>query len=130
MKKICLILIIISITFTKKKIIKKQINNNSFDEKDKEIDYYTTKKNKKNLSVRHQTSITSDKPLYTSKRYLATKMKIFKCVIYKNLDPNADENTIKNMLHRNGSQIMENGGFIIKLPNTPGFNYNNYNTQK
>ena len=100
-----------------KKIIKKQMNNNSFDELDKEIDYYTTKKNKKNLSVKHQTSITSDKPLYTSKRYLATKMKIFKCVIYKNLDPNVNESTFKNMVNKNG-------GFVIKLP------YDNYNTQK
>ena len=44
-------------------------------------------------------------------------MKIFKCVIYKNLDPNVNESTFKNMINKNG-------GFVIKLP------YDNYNTQK
>ena len=104
----------------KKKIIKKRLDK-SYNEEDKESDYATKKKN---LTVKHQTSITSDKPVYTSKRYLATKLKIYKCVIYKNMDPNMDEGDIKKMLHRNGSQIMENGGFIIKLPNNKGLTYN------
>ena len=58
-----------------------------------------------------ENEISSEKQIYTSKRYLATKLKIFKCVIYKNLDPNVNEESIKNMLKRNGSQ-----GFVIKLP--------------
>ena len=41
------------------------------------------------------------------------------------MDPNVDENTIKTMLQRNGSQIFDNGGFIIKLPKN-----NNYYSQK
>ena len=106
-----------------KKIVKKEIDNNSFDEKYIDTDYVVKKKNK---TVRHQTAINAEKPLYTSKRYLPTKLKIFKCVIYKNLDPNVDETTIKTMLHRNGSQIMENGGFVIKLKNPEGKMYKSH----
>ena len=106
-----------------KKIVQKEIDNNSFDEKYIDTDYVVKKKNK---TVRHQTAINAEKPLYTSKRYLPTKLKIFKCVIYKNLDPNVDETTIKTMLHRNGSQIMENGGFVIKLKNPEGKMYKSH----
>ena len=98
----------------KKKIIRKEMDNNSYDENYLETDYKVKKKNK---TVRHQNALINEKPLYTSKRFLPTKLKIFKCVIYKNLDPNVNENTIKNVLHRNGSQILENGGFVIKLNN-------------
>ena len=100
-----------NINIYEKKIIKKKLENNyenNYDDIDKESDYYIKRKNK---TLKHQNSISSDKPIYTSKRYLATKLKIFKCVIYKNLDPNVNEESIKNMLHRNGSQ-----GFVIKLP--------------
>ena len=96
-----------NINIYEKKIIKKKLENN-YDDKDKETDFYIKKKNK---TLKHQNSISSEKQIYTSKRYLATKLKIFKCVIYKNLDPNVNEESIKNMLHRNGSQ-----GFVIKLP--------------
>ena len=90
------------------------MDNNSFDEKDIPSDYYI---NNKNLTMKNQASLANEiKPIYTSKRYLATRIKIYKCVIYKNMDPNVNENTIKNMLHRNGSQILENGGFVMKLP--------------
>jgi hypothetical protein len=106
-----------------KKIIRKEINNNSFDEKYTDADYIVKKKNK---TVRHQTAVNNEKPLYTSKRYLPTKLKIFKCVIYKNLGPNVNETTIKNILHRNGSQIMENGGFVIKLNNPEGKMYKSH----
>ena len=77
-------------------------------------------------SISHQSSIASDRPLYTSKRLLPTKVKVYKCVIYKNFDPNFNEEMIKTMLHRNGSQILENGGFVVKLPKGS----NNYNSQK
>ena len=93
-----------------KKIIKKGIDNNSFDQNYIDTDYIVKKKNK---TVRNQNALITEKPLYTSKRYLPMKLKIFKCVIYKNFDPNVNENSIKTMLHRNGSQIMENGGFVI-----------------
>ena len=45
----------------------------------------------------------------------STKIKIYKCVIWKNTNPNIDENTIKNMIRRSGSQILNNGGFVINL---------------
>ena len=44
-----------------------------------------------------------------------TKIKIYKCVIWKNLDPNDNED-IKNIMHRSSSQLYNNGGFIVKLP--------------
>ena len=96
---------------------------NSYDENYLETDYIIKKKNK---TVRHQNALINEKPLYTSKRFLPTKLKIFKCVIYKNLDPNVNENTIKNVLHRNGSQILENGGFVIKLNNPEGKLYKSH----
>jgi len=45
----------------------------------------------------------------------STKIKIYKCVIWKNTNPNIDENTIKNIIRRSGSQILNNGGFVINL---------------
>ena len=45
----------------------------------------------------------------------STRIKIYKCVIWKNTDPNIDENTIRNMIRRSGSQILNNGGFVINL---------------
>jgi hypothetical protein len=44
-----------------------------------------------------------------------TKIKIYKCVIWKNLDPN-DSEDIKNKMHRSSSQLYNNGGFIVKIP--------------
>ncbi len=45
-----------------------------------------------------------------------TKIKVFKCVVWKNTDPTIDEDTLKTILHRSGSQIFERGGFVLKLP--------------
>ena len=45
-----------------------------------------------------------------------TKIKIFKCVVWKNLDPKINEDTIRLFLRRSGSQLLKNGGFIMKLP--------------
>ena len=45
-----------------------------------------------------------------------TKIKIYKCVIWKNLDSSIDEDTIQNILHRIGSHLLKNGGFIVKFP--------------
>ena len=106
-----------------KKIIKKQVESYC-EESDKGSDYYIKKK--KNNTVKNQSAIGSEKSIYISKRYLPTKLKIYKCVIYKNLDPDVNEDTIKSMLHRNGSQIMENGGFVVKLPNVQDNNINPY----
>ena len=86
--------------------MRKKLEDN-YDDLGKETDFYTKQKSK---TVKPQNSISSEKQIYTFKRYLATKFKIFKCVIYKNLNPNVNVESIKNMLHRNGSQ-----GFIIKL---------------
>ena len=65
--------------------------------------------------IKHQASISSDKPIYISKRYLPTKIKIYKCLIYKNFDPNVNEETIKTAIKRNGSHMFDKGGFFFKL---------------
>ena len=52
---------------------------------------------------------------------LATKIKIFKCVIWKNTDPDINEDILKTILHyRNRSQGL-NKSFIIKLPKDLNF---------
>ena len=45
-----------------------------------------------------------------------TKIKIYKCVVWKNTDPSVNEDTIKSILRKSGSQIFEKGGFVVKLP--------------
>ena len=53
-----------------------------------------------------------------AKRGLSTKIKIYKCVIWKNNDPTLDENDIKKIIRRTGSLIFNKESLIIKLPKT------------
>jgi hypothetical protein len=46
----------------------------------------------------------------------STKIKIYKCVLWKNIYPYVTEDTIKGFIRRSGSQLFEKGGFVIKLP--------------
>ena len=46
----------------------------------------------------------------------STKIKIYKCVLWKNIYPYVTEETIKGFIRRSGSQLFEKGGFVIKLP--------------
>ena len=55
-----------------KKIIKKQVES-YYDDNNKSSDYFIKKKN---LTAKHQSAIGAEKPLYISKRYLPTKLKI------------------------------------------------------
>ena len=72
-------------------------------------DYY----NKKSLSIKHQNTIKSN----LSESFLkGTKIKIYKCVVWKSLDPKINEDTIRLLLRRSGSQLLKNGGFVMKLP--------------
>ena len=50
-----------------------------------------------------------------SRNGLSTNIKIYKCVIWKNSDPNINEDILKTIMHyRNRSQ--GNKSFIMKLP--------------
>ena len=71
---------------------------------------------KKNLTVKHNDTLVSNLSESYLRGSMPTKIKIYRCVIYKNLDPNVNEDTIKNLMRRSGSQIFTNGGFIVKLP--------------
>jgi hypothetical protein len=46
----------------------------------------------------------------------STKIKIYKCVLWKNIYPYVNEDTIKSFIRRSGSQLFEKGGFVFKLP--------------
>jgi hypothetical protein len=90
------------------------------DEMSKEIEGMDDKKrfsfrtdNYKTNTYKNEDSINQSK---TFKKGRPTKVKVFKCVVWKNTDPTIDEETIKNFLHRSGSQIFQRGGFLLKLP--------------
>ena len=71
---------------------------------------------KKNLTFKHNDTLISNLSESFLRGGRPTKIKIYKCVVYKNLDPDFNEETIKNFMRRSGSQIFKNGGFIVKLP--------------
>ena len=71
---------------------------------------------KKNLTVKHNDTLISNLSETFQRGGRPTKIKIYKCVVYKNLDPSVNEETIKSFMRRSGSQIFTNGGFIVKLP--------------
>ena len=47
---------------------------------------------------------------------LPLKIKIFKCVVYKNTDPNLNEEIIKDILHKRNKSQGRNESLILKLP--------------
>ena len=58
------------------------------------------------IELRHKGSLRS----YLSEsllRGVPTKIKIYKCVIWRNIAPGVNEDTIRNILHRSGSQILK-----------------------
>ena len=95
-----------------------KIYNNNYDREDEEDNYES---NSRNLRIMHQNSLKSNLSESFLKGERPTKIKIFKCVVWKNLDPNLDEDTIKILLRRSGSHLLKNGGFIMKLPQTKTF---------
>ena len=70
------------------------------------------------IDLRHKGSLKSN----LSESFLSgipTKIKIYKCVIWRNIAPGVNEDTIKQILHRSGSQILKKGGFVVKLKKKP-----------
>ena len=70
------------------------------------------------IEIRHQNSLRSNLS-ESFLRGMPTKIKVYKCVIWRNIAPGVNEDTIKNILHRSGSQILKKGGFIVKLSKKP-----------
>ena len=75
-----------------KKMYNIKIYNNNYDREDEEDNYES---NSRNLRIMHQNSLKSNLSESFLKGERPTKIKIFKCVVWKNLDPNLDEDTIK-----------------------------------
>jgi len=95
-------------SFRKKKNKKFNLNLIDQDEENKVFG------KKKKYILRHQESLKSNLS-ESFLRGMPTKIKIYKCVIWRNLDPSVNTDTIKNILHRSGSQSLKKG-FVVKLP--------------
>ena len=93
---------------------KKKLNLTRYED---EYDYDYDDYRYKDITFKDQESILSKLSESLRKDIgTPTRIKIYKCVVWKNPDPTLDEDTIKKMLHRSGSQLFNRGGFIVKLP--------------
>ena len=81
-------------------------------DEEEEGDYNTKKRD---LTYKYNDTLISNLSESFSKGR-PTKIKIFKCVVWRNVSPGVNEDTIKNILRKSGSQIFEKGGFVVKLP--------------
>ena len=94
---------------------KKKKNKKYYLEKEEE-NINVGEKKKKHL-FRHEGSLKSNlSESYLFGKGMPVKIKIYKCVIWKNVNPNVNTDTIKRILNRSGSQILKKGGFVVKLP--------------
>ena len=100
---------------------KKYIKYLDEDNEEGEEDYYLSKMKK--LKIRNKSTLQGNLSESFIKG-LPTKIKIYKCVVWKNTDPTIDEDTIKHILHRNNSFLLKHGGFIVKLPQTRTYKSN------
>ena len=98
----------------------------------KEIELTDDEDDKKNISSEFKNVIDFRNSIISlgMSRGKSTKIKIYKCVVWKNYDPNVNEKTIENFIRRSGSQIFEKGGFIMKLPSKHNILSNNISTGK
>ena len=60
--------------------------------------------------------------LISIKKNLPLKIKIFKCIIYKNTDPSLNEEQVEDIIHKRNKSQGINKSLIIKLPE--GFDIN------
>ena len=81
---------------------KNNLNNLISEENIKKIKFIQKTKNINNIL-----QLNKDLPL---------KIKIFKCVVYKNTDPNLNEEMIKDILHKKNKSQGRNESFLLKLP--------------
>ena len=95
--------------FKSKKL--KNLRRDSYD-KDEDDEYYARRM--RNLTYKHEDALRSNlsESLINGK---PTKVKVYRCVIWKNLDPQINEDTIRLILRRSGSHLFKHGGFIMKL---------------
>ena len=95
----------------KDRMIKKyDINKNE----ENEDEYYKYKNNNNDL-IRNQSTLINNLSEAFKLDGRPTKIKIYKCVIWKNLNPNVED--IKNIIHRSSSQIFNSGKYVVKPKN-------------
>ena len=72
----------------------------------------------KNYSIGEEdiNKIRNSLSLDAIKKGLPTKIKIFKCVIWKNIKPDSNEKTLESFIRRNGTHLFERGGYVVNLP--------------
>ena len=87
---------------------------------EKEEDKYNEFKDKNNAFSQKDNLISKLSEAF-QRDGLPTKIKIYKCVVWKNSDPKVNEDTIKNFIHRSGSELLNKGGFVMKLPQNKSF---------
>ena len=108
---------------TKKEMFKKSLKINTEEELDDEGSNETDKNNLNNLifeeNIKKMKFIQKTKNINNIlqlNKDLPLKIKIFKCVVYKNTDPNLNEEMIKDILHKKNKSQGRNESFLLKLP--------------
>ena len=101
--------------YNKKNLFKKKLKiKTELDEENEFDEIKTEETNIKNvLFTQNEKNIDQ---LLLLKEGLPLKIKIFKCVIYKNTDPNLNEEMVKDLIHKRNKSQGLNGSFILKLP--------------
>ena len=108
---------------TKKETFKKSLKINTEEELEEEESNETDKNNLNNLiseeNIKKMKFIQKTQninDILQIDKNLPLKIKIFKCVVYKNTDPNLNEEIIKDILHKRNKSQGRNESFILKLP--------------
>ena len=95
---------------------------NSYD-KDEDDEYYARRM--RNLTYRHEDNLRSSNLSESFINGKPTKIKVYRCVVWKNLDPEINEDTIRLILNRSGSHLLRHGGVIMKLGQSKSLNKSN-----
>ena len=109
--------------YTKKDLYKKSLKLKTEEDEDEEY----SSEEKKDILQNLISEINDKRTQYTNKPKkindlilgtdgLPTKIKIYKCVIYKNTEPDLTEEMIKDIIHKRNKSQGINNSFIIKLP--------------
>ena len=100
---------------------KKKLSSSRFDDikNEQEEEKYNEFKIKNNIFIQNDNLIS--KLSRNFKEGLPTKIKVYKCVFWKNSDYNVNEESIKNFLHKSCSNFFNKGGFVMKLPKNKSF---------
>ena len=113
--------------YSKKDFYKKNLK---IETKEKNYDYdFTNNENMENLisesnfkKIQYTQEEKKIDDLITIQKDLPLKIKIFKCIIYKNTDPSLNEEQVEDIIHKRNKSQGINKSLIIKLPE--GFDIN------